>query len=323
MIRVPPEHAGMRADAFLALALPWLSRTLIRRKVQQGEALLGNRRFATSARLRAGDEIEVMWRAEGPAGAASHGVGAAGPAPQLRVLYEDEHYIAVDKPAGMLSHPSGGIQEGTAIQVVRAMLRGETERALAAGDADRYPTLAGRLDRFTSGVLLVAKSRQALAALQELRRMGQVHREYFAVVEGLLEDDEGSIDLPLGPDSSSQVGIRMAARPDGLPCRTDYRVSRRLAGCTVLIALPATGRQHQVRAHFASIGHPVVGDLIYRDERLFLAYWRDGCRLGPGMPARHLLHARSVAFTNPFTGTRVEVSSETPPDITEMLAKLS
>jgi 23S rRNA pseudouridine1911/1915/1917 synthase len=321
-LRVPPRHAGLRADAFFCLAFPLLSRTRIRQKIQQGEAMLNGRRFATSARLRAGDEIAVAWR--GPVSEEP-----TDDAPPV-VLFEDEWFVAVDKPAGQASHPSGATQAGTLIQQVRRLLLPSTQERIAGGDREAWPTLVGRLDRFTSGVVLVAKTAPALAAMQRLREDGLVERCYRAVVEGRLADDEGIIEAPLGPAardrsavrSGSMVGIRMTVTPDGLPSLTTYQVLKRGSWCTVLHAMPRTGRQHQIRAHFASIGHPVVGDLIYRDEALFLQYWRNGCRLDESLPPRQLLHAELTAFAHPFTGSRIRIEAPVPEDFTAMLATL-
>jgi 23S rRNA pseudouridine1911/1915/1917 synthase len=115
----------------------------------------------------------------------------------------------------------------------------------------------------------------------------------------------------------------MVVTPCGLASRTDYRVLERGRGHTVLHAVPCTGRQHQIRVHFASIGHPVVGDLIYRDEALFLRYWQNGCRLDGTLPARHLLHAERLAFAHPFTGARLVIEAPVPDDFAAMLAALA
>jgi len=323
--RVPPDRAGLRADAFFALSFPFVSRTRIRQKIQQGEALLNGRRFATSARVREGDQITVEWRGPAPDNTAAAG-------PTLPNLYEDAYFVAVDKPAGVACHPVGRIQSGTVIQSVRNRLKTETDRNLAAGDRDAYPTLANRLDRFTSGIVLVAKTGAAQTAMQALRQRGLVEKRYVAVVEGSLSDDAGTIDSPIGPAplaesadpaAGSAVGIRMAVRPDGLPCQTNYQVVERLHGHTVLHVFPRTGRQHQIRVHLASIGHPVIGDLLYKDESLFLRYWRNGCRLDESLPPRHLLHAELLAFANPFTGASVQIEAPLPPDFSNLLASLA
>jgi 23S rRNA pseudouridine1911/1915/1917 synthase len=312
-LHVPPERAGLRADLFFGLAFPFLSRTRIRQKIQQGEALLNGRRFATSARVRAGDEITVAWR--GPAPDAE----PADEAP-LAVLFEDAWFAAVDKPAGQAAHPSGATTAGTLIQQVRRYLRPVTAVRLAAGDREAWPTLAGRLDRFTSGIVLVAKTAAAQAAIQRLHDEGRFERRYRAVVEGRLADDEGVIEAPIGPAPRGKVSIEMAVVSNGLPSRTDYRVLERGRDHTVLHAVPRTGRQHQVRVHFASIGHPVVGDLLYRDESLFLRYWANGCRLDESLPPRHLLHAERLGFEHPFTGARIVIESPVPADFVELLA---
>jgi 23S rRNA pseudouridine1911/1915/1917 synthase len=317
-IHVPPGRAGLRADVFFALAFPFLSRTRIRQKIQEGEALLNGRRFATSARLGAGDEITVAWH--GPVPGPEPAVGSP-PA----VLFEDEWFLAVDKPAGQACHPSGAIQTGTLIQQVRQHLRTATAARLARGERDAWPTLAGRLDRFTSGIVLVAKTAAAQAAMQRLRDAGLVERRYLAAVEGRLDRDEGVIDAPIGAAADEgagapRVSIRMAVIANGLPSRTEYRVLDRGPDSTLLHAVARTGRQHQLRVHFASIGHPVVGDLIYRDESLFLRYWENGCRLDESLPPRHLLHAGRLAFDHPFTGVRTVIESPVPGDFTALLA---
>jgi 23S rRNA pseudouridine1911/1915/1917 synthase len=312
---VPPERAGLRADVFFAIAFPFLSRTRIRQKIQQGEALLNGRRFATSARLREGDEITVAWRGPVPCGDA-----AAGPDPAI--LHEDAWYVVVDKPAGQASHPSGATRAGTVIQQVREYLLVDTAEKMAGGDRDAWPVLANRLDRFTSGIVLVAKTVPALVSIQELRGRGLVRRSYRAVVAGRVTDDTGVIDAPITPVRSGVVGIRMAVSSDGSPSRTVYRVLGRGTGHTVLEVFPETGRQHQVRVHLASIGHPVIGDLLYPDEAPFLRWWANGCRLDGTLPARHLLHARTLSFPHPFTGGEVAIESPIPPDFTGMLAAL-
>jgi RluA family pseudouridine synthase len=314
---VPPEHAGLRADVFLAMKAPFLSRTRIRQKIQQGESLLNGRRYASSARLQAGDRIELRWRPAGP-GAASSGAPAASPA----ILYEDEHLLALDKPAGMPVHPTGRKQAGTLVQAVHARYRSEIERSLARGDPGFYPSLVNRLDLFSSGIVLLAKRRDVLQAMHRRIAGGGVGKRYRVLVRGSVERDRGAIDLAIGRDEESRIGIRRRVRPDGLPCRSEYRVLERLAGHTLLHACPLTGRQHQLRVHFAAVGHPVWGDLIYVDERLFLRYYANGCRLDETLPPRQGLHAEWMAFTHPVTGQPVEIAAPLPDDLARILDAL-
>ena len=315
LLLVPSGRAGMRAVDYLALELPFLSRTRVRQKIQMGESFLNGRRYATSARLREGDRIRVLWRGK-PARTLPRA---------LPILYEDEHLAAFDKPAGVASHPVGRIQTGTVIQLARMRYADQIQADLRRGSSEFYPCLVHRLDARTSGVILVAKTRTALLALQAMAAGGEMNKRYVAVVEGVLELDAGRIDLAIGRDQGSAIRLRMTPRADGKPAVTEYRVSRRLPRCTVVLAFPRTGRQHQVRVHFAAIGHPVWGDLLYKDEALFLRALaenqeRDG---GEGLPSRHLLHAESLTFTHPVTGRTVEVVSPVPRDFEEVLASLS
>ncbi len=312
MLRVSREHAGLRADAYLALHLPFLSRTRVKQKIQTGESLLNGRRYASSARLSEGDQIVVSWRK----------IPEINPEPDLTVLYEDDDIIAVDKPAGIAAHPSGRIQTGTAIQFIRSRLAGETAQRLQAGDASFYPNLINRLDRYTSGIVLAAKHRNALVAMHALAARGMIAKTYIVVVEGSIEGEAGRIELPIGQDTEGGIGVKMRVNPDGSACVTEYRVERRFGGHTLLAAFPLTGRQHQIRLHFASIGHPVWGDLIYKDESLFMRYLANGCKTDDTLPPRHLLHAERASFIHPMNGEKIEIVSSLPRDFLAIMDTL-
>ncbi len=307
-LTVTPAYRGLRADAFLALALPFLSRTRIRQKVQTGESLLNGRRYATSARLAEGDVLTVLWRSAPKENTPR----------RFEILYQDEHIVAVDKPAGVASHPTGRYQSETVIQFVRERFAAETSASLSQA-GDFFPGLVNRLDVFTSGVILAAKTGGALREMQGLAAGGKIDKRYVALVEGVVAREEGRIDLSLGPDRASRTALRMAPREDGLACVTDFTVLRRFPGHTLLAVFPRTGRQHQVRAHLAAIGHPVWGDLLYKDESLFLRYQRAGGVLDPSLPPRHCLHAEQCEFVHPFTGARTLIRSALPSDFLTIL----
>ncbi len=311
-LAVEPALSGLRADAFLAFALPSVSRTRIRQKIQTGESLLNGRRYATSARLRAGDIITVFWRS----------APSSGPCRQFAILYQDEHIIAVDKPAGVASHPTGRFQSDTVIQFVRERFAAEV-RASLGSDGEFYPRLVNRLDVFTSGVILAAKTGGALRRMQDLAAGGRIIKRYIALVEGVVANDQGRIDLPLGPDPSSNTRLRVTPRESGRASVTDFTVLRRFAAYTLLAVFPRTGRQHQIRAHLSAIGHPVWGDLLYKDESLFLEYQKSG-GTGPdgSFPCRHCLHAEASEFVHPFTGERTLIRSAIPADFALMMSRV-
>jgi 23S rRNA pseudouridine1911/1915/1917 synthase len=312
LLEVPPSCAGLRTEAFLAHELPALSRTLIRQKIQTGEVLINGHRCSTATRVHAGDGLRIAWR----------GTPVSGPLPEMPVLFEDEWLLAVDKPAGVASHPVGRRQHGTVVQWARARYADLIRADLERGGREFYPTLVNRLDVFTSGIVLLAKTRTAHAALQDIVTRRLVSKEYIAVVEGVMAEDEGRMDGPIGLDPHSAVRVKRALRPDGLPSVTAYAVLRRLPGHTLIRALPITGRQHQIRVHCAGMGHPVCGDLLYGDERLFLRFLRNGGTLDDGLPARHLLHAARVSFAHPFTAARVAIESPLPGDFLAMMRDL-
>jgi RluA family pseudouridine synthase len=313
-LRVGPEGAGMRAEAFVSCELPGLSRTRIRQKIQTGEASLNGKRFATSTRLREGDEILVPVRSSAAA------ARSAPPCPELPVLFEDDHLLAVDKPAGTATHPMGKAQAGTVIHFARQRHEAEIRERLRRGDRDWFPRPVNRLDVFTSGIVVLALTREAQKAMQGLMLRRGVRKEYVALVEGVLTEQTLDVSLPLRFDPASTVRVKMAALPDGRPSLTHLTVLRRLRGHTLLLVVPETGRQHQIRVHLAAIGHPVVGDLLYKDESLFLRSHAAGGVVDGSLPARHCLHASRIQFCHPFTGKLVTVESAIPPDFAAMIA---
>jgi len=311
-LRVDALHAGLRADVFLFGELPFLSRTRVKQKIQMGETRLNGRRYASSARLKEGNTITLQWR----------GMPDRGPAPCLEVLYEDEFLLAVNKPAGIASHPMGKFQSGTVIQFARQRDAETIRTRLLRGDSGFFPRLVNRLDVFTSGVVLIARTLETLIKMQALLERGGVAKEYAALVEGVVAGEEGRIDLPLGDDSASGVRVKMAPSTDGLPSVTKWRLRRRLPAHTLLSVFPLTGRQHQIRVHLAAIGHPVWGDLLYSNTQLFLRYQRNGGVIDDSLPPRQCLHAERVTFSHPMTGKGIAIAASIPADFLDMLARL-
>jgi 23S rRNA pseudouridine1911/1915/1917 synthase len=301
--RVGAEQAGLRADLFLGLQAPFLSRTRLKRKIMSGEALVNGNRLATSTRLREGDTIELHWRQpDDPS-----------PAWAPEILFEDACLVAVNKPSGIAVHPAGRRQAGTVIQAVQDRLRGEIDRGLLRGYAGFYPGLVNRLDLFSSGVVLIAKSREALLAMHRSIARREIEKRYLVIVRGTIEPASGRIEEPLGRDEKSGIELKRAVRPDGLPAVTEYETLELLDGHTLLAARPLTGRQHQIR---------VWGDLLYADESLFLRYLAKGCRLDESLPPRQGLHAERLRFRHPLDGRQVEVVAPPPEDFSRILAAL-
>jgi len=296
-IVVPAALAGERIDRALALVTGW-SRSAVANLVRDGDVVVDGQPVARSHRLREGEAIEITHEPERGA------VPVAEPVP-FDVRHEDADLAVVAKPAGLVVHPGAGHEHGT---LVHGLLHRYPEIA-NVGDPTR-PGIVHRLDRDTSGLLVVARSSVAYDALVEMMAARTVDRRYVALVWGVLSSPRGLVDAPIG--RSVRRRTRMAVRASGREARTAYRVQEEFgdARVSLLECVLETGRTHQIRVHLASIGHPVVGDAAYGGAR-------------PGVELdRPFLHAAALGFAHPVTGARVEVEEPLAEDLDGVLSRL-
>ncbi len=321
------ENVDIRLDTFLVRYLSWRSRTSVQDLIWNGFVLVD---ASTPDRPKGRGETHVERR---PGRRLRHGSRVvviipeelrvpmlAASSDEVVVLFEDEAVLAVDKPANVAVHPSGRYLTDTLIQRVHAKYGAGFE--LERGGA---PRLCHRLDRETSGIVLIGKYPEAHAHLMKQFEKRQVKKEYFAIVHGVPERDGGTIDLPIGSCRASKVELKMTTLSDGQPSRTDWNVALRSADCALLACRPITGRQHQIRVHLAAIGYPVVGDKLYGVDEEFFQKGLDGTldaadrkRLGLD---RQALHHHRVEFNSPLTGDRVVVDSPLPADMQRYLSE--
>ena len=293
-LRVPPESSGTRLDRFLA-ELPEIgSRTVAERLVRDGAVLVDGRARAKSHRLEGGEELDFEPPAPRPSGLEPEEM-------DLVVPYEDEHLLVVDKPAGIVVHPAAGHHTGT---LVHGLLAYDVE----GGDEVERPGIVHRLDRDTSGLLVVARSPEAHRRLEQMVRGRELTREYVALVVGRPRSWRGTIDAAIGRDRHDALrhSLDTDAPRDAV---THFEVEQLLDGYALLRVTLETGRTHQIRVHLAAIDLPVAGDPTYG---------RAG-ELGLG---RQFLHAARLAFRHPFSGEQVDVSSALPADLEAALATL-
>jgi 23S rRNA pseudouridine1911/1915/1917 synthase len=286
------EDEGLRLDAFLAARGATPSRAAAQRLIEAGAVTVDGRPRPKNHRVAAGEHVTL-------APAADEGAEAA-TVPEFEVVFEDDDLLVVDKPAGLVTHPASGHRGTTLAEALGGRI---------AGGAD--PERAGivhRLDRDTSGLLVVARTDDAYAELQRMMRAREIAREYLALVSGHPDADSGTIDAPIGRDRARRTV--MSTRTDrARGAVTHFEVLERLPRTTLLNVRLETGRTHQIRAHFAAIGHPVCGDGAYGGAKC-------GKRLGL---ERQFLHARKLMFRHPSTGANMACESKPPVDLRHAL----
>ena len=287
------EAGGQRLDAFLAMRLTGYSRAFLKGLIERGSVSVGGRRREAAYRLKTGEAVRVDW----PEAPAAPGKGLAD-----RILFEDKDLLILNKPPGLVMHPAGtswlsrpeaalAEEEPTVVSLL-LKLRPELAKLPRTG-------LVHRLDRETSGLLVVAKTARAQDALMEAFRERSVAKAYRAVVSGRVEREEGVVDAPVGREGKKTLVSRL-----GREAVTEYEVKDRAARATIVEARPLTGRTHQIRAHLALAGHPVAGDPDFKSEGL------------PKAP-RMMLHAYRIEFSHPATGRPLSFTARLPADFAE------
>lgn len=299
------EAEGQRLDAYLA-AHPsvGLSRARVQQLIREGAVTVGGGTVKPSRPVRAGESIALALPDLKPPPVEGEPIA-------LDVLYEDEHFLVVNKPPGMVVHPAGRIRSGT---VVNALIHHCAGSLSGIGGVER-PGIVHRLDKDTSGLLLAAKNDRAHAGLTAQFAGRTVEKLYRAIVLGVVEADEGTIDKPIGRSPSDRK--RMAVVEGGREALSEYRVLERFSAHTDLEVTLRTGRTHQIRVHLASIGHPVLGDRAYGGRRL--RRWKT--KESPYI-RRQALHAWKLAFRHPVGGEPMAFEAPLPEDFTEALRRL-
>jgi 23S rRNA pseudouridine1911/1915/1917 synthase len=300
---VSESTRGVRLDRWVAEHCPNLSRARVQELIEEKLVLVNDAPSKPAYKLRAGDRILVEAQERPPLTAEPEAI-------PLQILYEDDDVLVVNKPAGLVVHPAPGHWDGT---LVNGLLARAPEGPDAYGGIAgvRRPGIVHRLDRDTSGLLMVAKTDDAQASLMAQLKARRVKKTYVALALGAPEAAVGRIEAPIGRDPKNRQ--RMAVVSDGRAAVTGYRVRERLPGWTLLDLDLITGRTHQIRVHLAALGHPIAGDPVYGTGT---------SRRGPDGLGRLFLHAWRLEFTTPMGGRLVRVEAPLPADLEAVLERL-
>jgi 23S rRNA pseudouridine1911/1915/1917 synthase len=327
---VPPEAAGQRLDQFLTSQLDGVSRSRVQLLLEQGDVLVDGGRPKASLKLRGGESIAVT--------------GEPRPAPlkaiaediPLQVVFEDADLAVIDKPAGMMVHAGSGQSEDARNRgtLVNALLH--RFQALSTTSGELRPGIVHRLDKDTSGLIIVAKNDRTHAALAEMFSTRQVKKTYIALVHGAVERPKGTITAAIGRDPVRRTRMTTRVQEDGRSAVSHYevvrRVTTRFGKFTLVRVRIETGRTHQIRVHMASIGHPVVGDTLYgasgqlTDQAAMQAAPSKAARRKVELEklrlGRNFLHAAELEFTHPKTGKSLSLASPLPGALEAFLERL-
>ncbi len=295
---IPREFAGQRADVFLSGFLTELSRSSIKKHIELGNILIDRKTFKPSRIISGGESLSVNIPPPEPCGIKGEEI-------DVEVVYEDRDIIVVNKPAGMVVHPGAGVASGTLVNALVYMCED-----LSGIGGEMRPGIVHRLDKETSGVMIVAKNDRAHKSLSEQFKTRETEKEYVAVVSGEMKKSSGVFSSPIGRSPSNRVKMTSFSRA-GRDAETRWEVIERLRGATLVSVLPKTGRTHQIRVHFSENGFPVLADKVYGGKK---SRSKNSGVLG-ALIKRHALHARSLGFIHPATGKRIELSAEIPEDM--------
>jgi 23S rRNA pseudouridine1911/1915/1917 synthase len=313
--------AGKRLDAFLAEKIDGWSRSRLQKSIADGDVLVNEKESKPSYKLRANDSIEVELTELATEDFEPEDI-------PLDIVYEDEHLAVINKRAGMVVHPGAGVSSGTLANAIAFHFGfGNSDFGLESGEAQNPKSkiqnrvgIVHRLDKDTSGLIVVAKSEEIHEKLSEQFRAREVFKSYVALVHGEPEEDRGEIDAPIAREKHNRT--KMAVRAHGRAALSLWKVKKRFEKFTLLAVEIKTGRTHQIRVHMAYINHPIVGDETYnagRDKTVFDLTVRQAI----ADLNRFFLHAEKLAFTHPVSGERLSFSAPLPEELTDFLKALS
>jgi len=289
------DKSGIRLDKYVAEKCPDLSRARAQKLIGEGYIMVNDHVAKAALKLDAGDRVKVVIPPPPPSPLSPEAI-------PLKILYEDNDVLVIDKPAGLTTHPAPGHPSHTLLNAVLSHFP-----QLAEISDSLRPGIVHRLDKDTSGVMLIAKNCVAQANLIDQFKARSVKKSYLVLVKGRLTPERGAIEAPIGRDSHDRK--RMAVVAKGREARTEYKVIKYIDSYTLLEVKPETGRTHQIRVHFAAIGYPVAGDAVYGVKSPYLS--------------RQFIHAYRLGFKLPSTGKYVEFESELPTDLEKALKQIA
>lgn len=305
MLVVPDEMAGMRIDRFLAARFPGRSRAFLQKLIKEGKVQLAGTPAKPSSTVPSGGLVEIQFPAPAPSGLAPEAMA-------LKVVYEDDDILIIDKPAGLVVHPGAGAETGTLVHGLLARTG-----PLSTIGGEKRPGIVHRLDKGTSGLMVIARTDAAHLNLIAQFKEREVAKVYLAIVWGRPKAASGTIESQIGRDRTNRLKMSIHTG-SGRPATSEWRTLRSMPGFSLLEVRPRTGRTHQIRVHLQTLGHPIVGDERYGgggwrgvlDPRKRLAV-RSFHRLG--------LHAARLSFLHPITGAKLDFSSPMPPEFEALL----